>query len=216
MLIKLKTTILTLAFSFSSFWSFNINAAFIDFDDLPPPAIHPWICYTGALGCEHELGNEYAALGIEFVGDREWLVSEELSDGSYNNILQGFNFIGVSFTKERPNFVSFNINSATGGEASFIEVYGLNNKHLFTHATNGWRGREDLSTPYIPNQFVSIYSEELITGLAFYSFYNRGTGPSIDNFSFEYREVPEPAPAVLIGLGLFMLMYRRYILRSAK
>lgn len=192
-----------------SLTSQTAHAAFIDFDDLPPPEKDPFLCYTEALNCMHELGYEYEKEGVIFTGDREWLITEWFADGTYTNQLKGFNYISIEFIDKLPNFISLNINSPLGGEASFLELYGENDTHLFTHVTHGWRGMEELSTPYIPNELVSIYAAERIKRIGIYSFYGHRTGPSIDNLTFEYREVPEPPLFILLITGIAGLLLQR-------
>jgi hypothetical protein len=192
------------------------SAAFIDFNDLELPEKHSWECYTEGLPCVHDLNDEYASKGVIFSGDRDWFWGYQLADGTYEMSVTGYNFIGISFIGTLPNFISFNIDSATKNEASFVEVYGKNGVLLFTEATNGWRGNDSNSTPYIPNELVSIQSSEPIYGLNISSLYGLRIGPTIDNLTFEYREVPEPSPLLLVTLGLCGILWRRRIARIVK
>lgn len=187
----------------------NAQAAFIDFDDLPPPERDPFLCYVEFLGCMHELEDEYAHLGVIFTSDVDWLIRKELSDGTFTNALQGFNYLGMEFIGELPNFISLNIDSPTKAESSYIELYGEDGNLFSTFVTNGWRGTEDLSTPYIPNEFVSIQSPERIKGIAIISFFGLRTGPVIDNFTFEYRQVGEPSVLLLMLMGIAGLVVQR-------
>lgn len=216
MLLKLSPIKSTIGFLFFTFASLSTNAAFIDFDDLELPEKDPWSCYIEGLGCEKDLDAEYAPLGIIFLGDTEWYWGFPDANGNIDVEVTGYNSIGIRFTGKLPNFVSFNIDSPWKSEASLIEVYGENGDHMFTKMTSGWTGLEETSTPYILNELASIYSDKPIHMLHISSVYGLRVGPTIDNITFEYREVPEPAPALLIGLGLLMMMYRRYIHRSAK
>jgi hypothetical protein len=189
--------------------SHSTYAAFIDFNDLELPEMHSWECYIEWLPCVHDLNDEYASKGVIFSGDRDWFWGYELADGSYEMSVTGYNYIGISFIGTLPNFVSFNIDSPTKGEASFIKGYGENGALLFTEITNGWRGYDSNSTPYIPNELVSIQSDEPIHRLGITSFYGLRIGPTIDNLTFEYRSVPEPSPLLLGALGLCGILWRR-------
>lgn len=186
------------------------NATFIDFDDRVAPPASPYDCYT-IEPCGLILSNEYESSGIIFNGGTSWLVGEVLPDGSNKNYVFGTNFIGLGFVGILPNFLSFNINSALGAEVSIIRLYNQDGEEFFTHITDGWRGLEELSTPYVPNQFVTIQASERIKGVSFTSFYNHRVGPSIDNLTFEYRNVPEPSLVLLFALGLVGIMFRRSV-----
>lgn len=185
------------------------NAAFINFDDLPTPSVHPWTCYIEARDCMHEIGNEYESKGIIFNGDREWLVDEIEEDGSRSNALQGFNGIAMEFIDHLPTFISFNIDSPTKGEASYFHVYGDNNELLFVQRSSGWTGVEETSSLYVPAEFISIRSTVGIKYIYIESLYNLRTGPVIDNLTFEYRTVPEPSTVVLLVLSLAGIFWRR-------
>lgn len=184
------------------------NATFIDFDDRVAPPASPYDCYT-IEPCGLILSNEYESSGIIFNGGTSWLVGEVLPDGSNKNNVFGTNFIALEFVGALPNFLSFNINSALGAESSYIELYGEDGTHFFTHVTDGWRGLEELSTPYVPNQFVTIQASQRIKGVSFTSFYNHRVGPSIDNLTFEYRQVGEPSVLLLMLMGIAGLVVQR-------
>lgn len=194
----------------------NAHATFIDFNDLELPEKHSWECYTEGLPCVHDLNDEYASKGVIFSGDRDWFWGYQLADGTYEMSVTGYNIIGISFIGTLPNFVSFNIDSPTKYEASFISVYGENKTLLFTYITNGWRGNNPNSTPYIPNELVSIQSAEPIHSLGIASLYGLRIGPTIDNLTFEYRSVPEPSPLLLGALGLCGILWRRRSARIVK
>ena len=182
-------------------------AVFIDFDDIVAPPFNPFGCPTDIPPCGLILSNEYESKGLTFSGSSNWLSGETLPDGSNQNRLVGINTISLSFTAIRPNFISFNINSALDHEASFIEVWSESG-HLFTRTTSGRLGINE-GTPYIPNEFISFYAPEAITHINITSLYNNRLGPDIDNLTFEWQEVPESSPFLLLIPGIFALIWKR-------
>ena len=182
----------------------NAQAVFIDFDDIVAGPSEP---FDGCF-CGHVLSNEYESQGLIFSGDSNWLIGGTLPDGTNQNVVWGLNAISLGFTGDLPNFVSFNIDAPTGAEASYIDVYGVDG-FLFTHISSGWQGTEELSTPYVPNELVSITAPEGITGMSIKSLFNLRTGPQIDNLTFESRAVPEPSVLFLLATGLLGLFWKR-------
>lgn len=184
--------------------SSNANAVFIDFDDIIPYESNDPFC---EVNCMHELSNEYQSKGLIFHGGT--LRGGTLPDGTQKNGVRGFNQIDFEFTGSLPNFLSFNHHSGAGVESSYIDIYGENGVYLFTHFSSGWRGDEDLSTPYIPNELVAIYSTEKIKSVSIYSFFGLRTGPYIDNLTFEVRNLPEPSPLILFLLSITGIFLRK-------
>lgn len=182
----------------------NAHAVFIDFDDIAAIPAEP---FTGCF-CGHILSNEYESQGLIFNGDSSWLIGGVLPDGTNRNSVFGINGISLGFIGEPPNFVSFNIHSPLGGEASYMAVFGVNG-YLFTHVSGGWKGTEENSTPYIPGELVSITASEGITGMYISSFYGLRTGPHIDNLTFEARTVSEPSTFLLWATCLTGLFWKR-------
>ncbi len=200
------STILVLSLGMASN---NAQAVFIDFDDI---AARPSEPFTGCF-CGHILSNEYESQGLVFNGDSSWLIGGTLPDGTNQNIVWGLNGISLGFTGILPNFVSFNIHAPLGAEASYMDVFGVNG-YLFTHASAGWQGTEENSTPYIPGELVSIHASEGITGMHIYSFFGLRTGPQIDNLTFESRTVPEPSTFFLLATGLAGLFWKRMKIKA--
>lgn len=199
MLIKCKLVIATLLLVLVNGFSLNANAVFLDFDDIVAPPFNPFGCETPTTPCGLILSNEYQSQGLTF-GIDAWLAGEVQTDGTNKNKVVGLNTLYLFFTDALPNFISLNINSPLGHEASYLEVWGKNG-FLFTHVTSGWRGIDE-ETPYIPDEFISFYAPEQITQINIFSFYNHRSGPSIDNLTFEYRTVPEPSLLLLFALGV--------------
>lgn len=183
------------------------QAVFIDFDDIVAPPANPFGCET-VEPCGLILSNEYESKGIVF-GDSGWLVGQVLPDGTNQNQVFGTNGIWLEFVGTRPNFVSFNVDSALGLEASYFSVYGENHELLFMQYSNGWTGIEETSTPYIPGELVTIQSSVGITGIYIESLFNLRSGPTIDNLTFEYRTVPEPSTLFLFIGGIAGLILGR-------
>lgn len=184
--------------------STNAQAIFIDFDDIVARPSEP---FDGCV-CGHILSDEYASKGLIFTGDSNWLIGGTLPDGTNKNIVQGILDISLRFVDTLPNFVSFNINSPLQAESSYVEVYGVEGL-LFTHISSGWRGTDENSTPYIPNELISIHASEGITGLNISSFFRLRTGPQIDNLTFEVSKVYEPTTLFLFILGFVGILWSR-------
>lgn len=184
------------------------RAVFIDFDDIVAPPFNPFGCETPTTPCGLILSNEYQSQGLTF-GIDAWLAGEFQTDGTYKNKVVGLNTLYLFFTDALPNFISLNINSPLGHEASYLEVWGKNG-FLFTYITSGWRGIDE-GTPYIPDEFISFYAPEQITQINIFSFYNHRAGPNIDNLTFEYRTVPEPSLLMLFALGVAGIIRARIV-----
>lgn len=206
MFAKLKSNLSIIFILPLAIFAHNATAVFIDFDDIAAPPANPFNCPPPPTSCGLILSNEYESKGILFIGDN-WLIGETLPDGTNQNRVFGLNTISFSFTDILPNFISFNINSALDHEASFIEVWGKSG-HLFTRITSGRLGDGE-GTPYIPNEFISFYSPEAITHIGISSLYNNRIGPDIDNLTFEFRQVPEPSPLLLLIPGIAALIWKR-------
>lgn len=183
------------------------QAVFIDFDDIVAPPANPFGCET-VEPCGLILSNEYESKGVVF-GNSGWLVGQVLPDGTNQNQVFGTNGISLNFVGALPNFISFNVDSPFQLEASYFSVYGENNDLLFVQHSSGWTGIEETSTPYIPGELVSIYSNTRIKGIYIESLFNLRTGPTIDNLTFEYREVPEPSSLLLFLGGIAGLILGR-------
>lgn len=182
----------------------SAQAVFIDFDDIVAGPSEP---FSGCF-CGYILGNEYESQGLIFKDDNNWLVGETLPDGTNQNAVRGRLGISLEFTGTLPNFVSFNIDAPYAVEASFMEVIGVNG-YLFTQVSGGWQGTEENSTPYIPNELVSIHASEDITAIRMTSFFGLRTGPQIDNLTFESRPVPEPSVLFLFAAGFLGVFWKR-------
>jgi hypothetical protein len=189
----------------------NAHAIFIDFDDIVARPAEP---FDGCF-CGHTLSNEYASQGLIFNGDINWLVGRTLPDGTNQNIVMGFNGISLEFVGALPNFVSFNINSPLAAESSYVDVYGVEG-YLFTQVSSGWRGTEENSTPYIPDELLFIHANEGIASLTIYSLFGLRTGPHIDNLTFESRSVNEPAALFLFLVGFSGIFWKRMQINTNK
>lgn len=186
----------------------NAHAAFIDFDDIVAPPAYPFSCDEHDF-CGLILSNEYESQGLIFDGGFNWLIGGPLPDGTNANKVFGTNSIGLKFIGTLPNFVSFNIDSPFLAEASFFDVYGEEGDLLFTQHSNGWRGLEEISTPYVPHELVTINSTAAIKYISIASLYNLRTGPTIDNLTFEQRSVPESPMLFLLLTGFAALIFKK-------
>lgn len=99
----------------------HANAIFLDFDDIVAPPFNPFSCDTPTTPCGLILSNDYQPQGLTF-GINAWLAGEVQADGTNKNKVVGLNTITLFFTGTLPNFISLNINSPLGHEASYLEV----------------------------------------------------------------------------------------------
>lgn len=176
------------------------SAALIDFDDLDPVYDENFPCW-----CDNPLSDEYADQGLLI--DGAWVVGAKP-----NNSMLTSDWAGLKFVGELPTFISMNITSHYG-DAIFLDFYSEEG-YLDTLITSGWQGYEDISTPVIPNQFISFNSEVGIKSISIQGFYGMRIGANIDNLTFSATEVPEPSPIALIAAGLLGLLLCRPNSRS--
>lgn len=178
------------------------KAVFIDFDDLNPVFDERWPCW-----CDNPLSDEYLDKGL-LINDA-WVVGA----GGENMMLTS-NWASLEFVGALPVFVSMNLTSHYG-DAIFLNIYGESG-FLFSLLTSGWQGVEELSTPVIPNELISLTATEGIKYITIQGFYGMRIGASIDNIKFTYASTPEPSPLLLAIAGLALILWRRRIISSTK
>lgn len=180
----------------SLFLSTTASATIINFDDLDPVYNEEFPCW-----CDNPLSDEYIDKGLLIHGS--WVVGAKPN----NNMLTS-NWGGLEFVDELPTFLSLNITSHYG-DAIYLDFYGESG-YLHTITTSGWQGLEEISSPVIPNEFVSFTSDVGIKSVSIYGFYNMRIGASIDNITFSRTSVPEPSSIAFMSLGLLGLLLRRF------
>jgi hypothetical protein len=171
-------------------------ATVIDFDDLNPVYDEEFPCW-----CDNPLTDQYLDQGLSIFG--AWV-----NGANGNNVMLTANAATLEFVGELPTFVSMNVTSHYG-DAIFLEFIGTSG-YLHSITTSGWQGYEEISTPVIPNEFISFNSEEGIRFINIQGFYNMRIGASIDNLTFTHASIPEPATIALIAIGLLGVLMRRY------
>jgi hypothetical protein len=190
---------------FCIFLSFSNSAyaVLINFDELDP------LSYQGMpSGLPAPLSNEYESQGVLFKGNAYLL--DWRGDGapvSTPNYLGGPGF-GLEFIDELPTYVSFYL-SSTSHMAIYIDALGPNYTFQTTSSGEdhgGWPER--VGSPYIHNEFFSLYSP---TGISSIEFNSRGDA-HIDDLIFTYSsptQVPEPSALILFALGLLVVVVSR-------
>jgi hypothetical protein len=175
------------------------NAEMIDFDDRDPASIPNGI-----------LTNEYESQGVIFHGSA-YLNSP--SPKSAPNYVVGpgfsFSFMGLPYVSGFfPKLVTFYTGSSTESKV-FITATGPNG-HVEQIITEGEiHGMTDLvSTPYIPNQFVSFEFAEGISSIEL----SGQSDAYIDDLGFYYviETVPEPSIMILFLLSITCIIVRRF------
>lgn len=177
-------------------------ATVIDFDDLDPVYNEEFPCW-----CDNPLSDQYLDQGLLI--HNAWVVGAKP-----NNSMLTSNWAGLEFVGELPTFLSLNITSHYG-DAIYLDFYGESG-YLHTITTSGWQGYEDISTPVIPNEFISFSSDIGIKSVSIYGFYNMRIGANIDNITFTHAAVPEPSSIAFMSLGLLGLLLRRSRFSRAK
>lgn len=174
----------------------SASAVFIDFNDLNPVYDEEWPCW-----CDNELSDQYLDKGLLIHGS--WV-----NGAGGQNVMTTSNFGSLEFIGSLPVFVSMDVYSVYG-DATVFNVYGLSG-HLFTYITP-WPDYESEKP-----EFVTLTATEGIQFITIEGWYGMRMGAQIDNLTYTYAAVPEPAPALLISLGLFFMAYRRLIRRPGQ
>ena len=177
------------------------SATVIDFDDLNPVYDELFPCW-----CDNPLYDQYLDKGI--------LIHDAWVNGQNSeNVMVTSNFATIEFIGELPTFLSLNITSVYGDSVA-IDVSGPGGSQ--SKYSSGWRGWEEESTPVIPDEYISFNLSTGIKYVTFQGFYNMRMGGSIDNLTFTFASIPEPASATLFTLGLLLIISRRWFGRGRK
>lgn len=195
----IRTLKLTVAMLFSLF-SINTYAVFIDFNDLDPVYGDECPCWD-----DNDLTDQYIDKGLLVHGS--WV-----NGGGGENVMTTSNWGALEFIGNFPTFVSMYVSSVYG-DAIFFEIFTTSDESFTIH-TSGAIGAE--GTPAIPNEFIKISSEQGIRFIGIAGAYNMRMGAQIDNLTFTYASVPEPATAILILMGLILIGTRRKVFLLAK
>ena len=184
------------------------SATLINFDDLPP--------LVGDDPSEPTpVTNQYAALGVLF--DTAAIATDVPGVRSGLNGITDFYGpdMQIRFTGSLPTSLSMFVSSANQ-DSIFIDVFGADGL-LGSIATDGWRGTEEMSTPYRDQQLVT-FSGAPISYLNIGSFYFRRGSLLIDDLMFtnDSTSVPEPAALSLLAAGWVLLMAQRRRLQQLR
>lgn len=196
MFTKLKAFISVTTFLILVMISPLTYAVFIDFDDLNPVYDEEWPCW-----CDNPLSDEYLDKGLLIYG--AWV-----NGADSENVMLTSNWASLEFVGNLPTYVSMNVTSHYG-DAIFLDVYGPSG-FLFSRTTSGWQGWEEISSPVIPNEFVSFIAEEGIRYITIAGFYGMRIGASIDNLTFTHSTVPESSSVLLVIIGLCTILLWRW------
>lgn len=161
----------------------SASALVIDFDDL---YYDPNLFETYS----HSIENQYASQGVTFFEaflEKDWHTGNQSAFG-----LGGF---VIRFTGKLPTYVSFGaFSQSIDGLA--IDVFG--------------KPGGGFDRVVIPATISTVVNLSEPTGISEISLHNRQerTGMGIDNITIDYASVPEPAPLVLLSLGLIAVSTR--------
>lgn len=197
---KKRRTLIALALLISAVMTSHlVQAITIDFDDLTYVPLDPEWPQFG----DNPLTDEYASQGLLISGGFLLPYGEWSPDPlSQPNFLLGGNFLQLTFIGALPTFVSMYVSSGFD-YANILHFYGPDGL-LSRMVTSGSMSMEP-NVPYIPNQYVSFSSPTGISHITLEGFFNMRTGTHVDDLTFEYAAVPEPASLALLFLGLLGL-----------
>ncbi len=175
------------------------SAEVINFDDLERVDDPFWAA--------QEVTNEYESKGLIIDGGylgKYWREQgEEIVSGP--NYLQGGPYLYFSFVGKLPKFVSLVV---TSNNQDVVYLGANCGDGSVLHAeTPGWAGPEK-NTPFKAKNVITFVSQHGISSIGFGAFYFLRTSAMIDDVTYHY-ELPEPAPLLLFGLGLFALILSR-------
>lgn len=178
------------------------HAVLIDFDDLESRDI------SWPLTDENALSDEYLAQGLLIDGgflaywnpDYEGIISSP-------HFLFGGNVMRLTFVDKSPVFVSMYVSSVFD-YANIINVYGPDGL-ITTRLTTGSTGGESDNDPFIPWEYITFEAPQGITSMTFEGFYNMRWSTLIDDLTYEYASVPEPATLLMFLSGLLALVLCR-------
>lgn len=191
-----------------SFVALNAQAAFIDFDDLTyVPEYEEWPHFS-----DTPVTNQYESLGL-LVSDGYLMPYGSDPDSDPNfvsgpNYLLGGTTMTFSFIGQLPTYVGMHVSSYRN-EAIFMQAFGESGDLVASARTSGFGGPFD-DIPYVPREYITLTSPEGISRIDFWGFFNRNTSAGVDDLTFTFAEVPEPPMNILIGLGLLLVIYRRW------
>lgn len=182
----------------------SATTSLIDFDDLIQAPCDD--------GCEPTwVNNQYASLGVTFIGAGLYNYSEASQIVSQPNAISDFYGPGMSinFTGNLPTTVQLYVSSFSGYSVAVL-TYGADGKPMGGIDTDGWRGIEENSTPYRDQQLVA-FSGAPISKIEILDFSGRRSAAVIDNLQFgNGASVPLPASLGLFASALSGLWLRRH------
>lgn len=195
-----KRVVTSVAVFMSLVFAGNTFAVVINFDDLIPSHDPDYPCF-----CDYELTNEYADKGLTFHDG--YLDGESLDGGlTYQNYLVTGPYGQIIFVGKFPTFVSMLVTSIHN-DAIYLSAWGPDG-FLETKKTPGFGGPFD-NTPPEANFYISFTAEKGIRFIDVSAFYFRRSGAIIDNITYTYTSASEPAPFLLMMLGLTVLMGKK-------
>jgi hypothetical protein len=186
--------LLLLIFSFCR----SASAGVINFDDIKRNSDPFWAA--------HPITDHYQSEGLIIDGgylNEYWVEDETVLSGP--NYLQGGPYLSFSFVGKKPKFVSLVVTSSNKDVVTLGASCG--DGSILVAETPGWAGPHN-NTPFKANNLITFVSDHGISHIAVSAFYFLRTSAMIDDITF-YYELPEPAPMVLLALGLMALILAR-------
>jgi hypothetical protein len=188
------------------------HATFINFDDIP------YVLEEDEPGNFYDvpLTDQYADKGL--IVDNGYILPYLSEDGTalQSNYLLGGNVLTFIFTGDLPTVVSMYVTSLYQ-DSIFLNAYNSSGlvQELRTKGTHGEWGTPDYEEESPPNQFVSFNVEAGISRITIENYYNTRVSARIDDLTFTRNaSVPEPSSVLLLVLGLCVLAWRRFVLKS--
>lgn len=180
------------------------HATLLTFDELVDPP------HTGDNYEPLFVYDQYQALGVIFNG--AGLYNYEFSPqivSRPNALMDSYGpGMWIYFSGNLPTHVSMYVSSGMTDSISVV-AFGTNGQPISSVDTDGWRGDEDISTPYRDQQIVAFAGLPISRIELMGSSARRG-GVIIDNLEFTSDvSVPIPSGFILLGSGLGGLMMLR-------
>ena len=170
------------------------QAVTIDCDDLEPGSFLTGDCFDPPT-------NKLDSFGIEISGCIEPLATSAVSSP---NVLWGPLGFTIYFLDEIPTYVSMYVGSLQEYKV-FVRADTESGYFEYKNSEGGVRGMEwETSTPYTPNQFISLFIPEGITSITV----SGQADVYIDDFTFS-ASVPEPSSFLLLLLGMLVTYLHR-------
>lgn len=189
------------------------HAVLINFDDLTYVPVDPEYPFFADV----PLDNQYLSQGLSISNaylqpyyiDPDSPPDPDVISGP-NYLLAGASgdVMTLSFVGTLPTYVGMYVGSFIN-EMIFTKAYGPSGL-ISSPYTTGDGGPFNDQSPYVPRQYLTYESAAGISKIELWGWYGGRASGYVDDITYTYSEVPEPAPLTLFGLGVLVLVYRRF------